>query len=133
MAKKTATPQVAAPAAAAPVESKKKVSKKAAAAEPSSASEPTVPATRAKRTKASSIDDVIALLRDNKVEKAITALEKLKKTTLVKKERKPRAPTPFNLFVSKKMAELKDSGMTTNERMKECARLWKEQQATKSK
>lgn len=84
---------------------------------------------RAKRTKASSVDVVIQLIRDGKAEKAIASLEKLKDNLASKKERKPRAPTPFNLFVSKKMAELKDSGMTTNERMKECARLWKEQKA----
>lgn len=130
MAKKTTTQAAAAPVAAA-TESKKKATKKTA--EPVAADSTAAPPVRAKRTKASSIDDVIALLRDNKVEKAITALEKLKKTTLVKKERKPRAPTPFNLFVSQKMAELKESGMSTNERMKECARLWKEQQASKAK
>lgn len=84
---------------------------------------------RAKRTKASSIDDVIQMLRDQKVDKAIVALEKLKDSLVAKKERKPRAPTPFNMFVSEKMAQLKESGMTTNERMKECARLWKEEKA----
>jgi hypothetical protein len=124
MAKKNTTPVVATP----PAEKKKATpAKKVAEPAPVDASAPT----RAKRTKASSIDDVIVLLKEGKVEKAITALEKLKKTILVKKERKPRAPTPFNLFVSQKMAELKNSGMTTNERMKECARLWKEQQAAK--
>lgn len=91
---------------------------------------------RAKRTKASNIDDVIQLLKDAsvkdaKVDKAIAALEKLKDSLVTKKERKPRAPTPFNLFVSKKMAELKDSGMSTNERMKECARLWKVEKGKK--
>lgn len=107
---------------------KTKVSKKAQAA---TATDPPAEKPVTKRTKVSSLDDVIDLLKENKVDKAITALEKLKKSTFVKKERKPRAPTPFNLFVSQKMAELKNSGMSTNERMKECARLWKEQQQKK--
>lgn len=123
MAKKTATPKTAtAPATASPPS-------KTPASSTTDATKPK----RVKRTKASNIDDVIQLIRDGKSEKAIASLEKLKDSLVAKKERKPRAPTPFNLFVSKKMAELKDSGMTTNERMKECARLWKEQKASASK
>lgn len=80
---------------------------------------------RVKRTNSSNVEAVIQLVKDQKLEKAIVALEKLKDNMVTKKDRKPRAPTPFNRFVSEKMAQLKESGMTTNERMKECARLWK--------
>lgn len=90
-----------------------------------------VPVEGKKRRKSgASIEDIIELLRNNKVDKAIVALEKLSKTAVIKKERKSRPPTAFNKFVSEKMKELKTSGLSTNERMKECARLWKEHSQT---
>jgi hypothetical protein len=89
-----------------------------------------VPVEGKKRRKSgTSIEDIIELLKNNKVDKAIVALEKLSKTAVIKKERKSRPPTEFNLFVSEKMKELKDSDLSTNARMKECARLWKERKA----
>ena len=122
MAKKGTTKTSAASEAAAPAPVKDE-------------SAPAAPVAAPKKTRASasSIPDIIQLIRDNKPEKAIAALEKLSKTMMVKKERKTRGPTPFNLFVKEKMQELKDSGLSTNERMKECARLWKEKQQAKSK
>lgn len=96
---------------------------------------------KVKKPKASgnSIDDAISMLqsikigdRASEVDKALTILEKVKKTMVTRKERKPRPPTEFNKFVSEKMKVLKDSGLSTNERMKECARLWKVQKALKA-
>lgn len=79
------------------------------------------------------IERIIKLVESDKRNDAINALNELKDSALVKKERKPRAQTAFNKFVAEKMKELKDSGMTTNDRMKECSRLWKEKKAKDGK
>jgi hypothetical protein len=73
------------------------------------------------------IDKIIEMIKGDKTEAAIAKLETLKTMTSKKKSDKKRAPTAFNNFVADKMKELKESKMDTNMRMKECARLWKEQ------
>ena len=89
------------------------------------------PEVKKTRKKGNTIEEIIKLIKAGKLDKAIVALEKLGKTTIVKKERKSRPPTEFNLFVSEKMKELKDSGLSTNERMKRCAELWRESKVAK--
>jgi hypothetical protein len=72
------------------------------------------------------------------VHKATTSGKKEKKTKKEKKgngEEKPkRAPTAYNLFMQKKMAEFKEEGSTLSgkEKMAEIAKMWKEDKGTSS-
>ena len=75
------------------------------------------------------------------VHKATTSGKKEKKTKKEKKEKKgngeekpKRAPTAYNLFMQKKMAEFKEEGSTLSgkEKMAEIAKMWKEDKGTSS-
>jgi hypothetical protein len=72
------------------------------------------------------------------VHKATTSGKKEKNTKKEKKgngEEKPkRAPTAYNLFMQKKMAEFKEEGSTLSgkEKMAEIAKMWKEDKGTSS-
>lgn len=76
-----------------------------------------------RKTRKVPIEKIIDMIKTGRVNNAVAALE-----TYVKKDdtKKERVLSPFNLFVQQKMKELKDSGMKTNARMKECSRLWNE-------
>lgn len=70
----------------------------------------------------------LALLKKNEVEKAIEMLESMVNE---KKEKEPRKLSDFNLFVREKMKEMSsDKTISTNQRMKLCGQMWKEQQQT---
>lgn len=127
MAPKTTTKKTVAEPVAAPA--KAKAPKAAKAAVVSSDSEDAVGSSPKSSRIVKKIERIIKLVESDKRNDAITALNELKDSALVKKERKPRAQTAFNKFVAEKMKELKDSGMSTNDRMKECSRLWKEKKA----
>lgn len=81
-----------------------------------------------KRQRKVSLEKMLALLKSNEVDKVIRALENEIK---VKGDKKPRAPSLFNQFVKETMARMKKEGstMNTNEKMKECSRLWNERKA----
>ena len=68
------------------------------------------------------IESAIGLIQLGDVDGAINLLENTQK----KEAHKKRAPTAFNLFVSKTLKELKEAGIPNKDRMAECGRLWKE-------
>lgn len=76
-----------------------------------------------KKKRKPTVEKVLELLKKGEVEKATAALEVIVGD---KKEKKPREPSAFNKFVKEKMAELKDSRLTTKEKMSKCAELWRE-------
>jgi len=76
------------------------------------------------------IDSIIGQLEEaGQMTKVIAQLQTLKKQlegTKIKQTTVKREPTPYNLWMKEKMAELKDNGMTPRERFSECIRLWNE-------
>lgn len=81
---------------------------------------------KAKKTRKVPIEKIIEMIGQGKSDNAVKALHTHMKEDGVKKT---RGPSPFNMFVKNKMAEFKESksDMSTNEKMKECGRLWTEQ------
>jgi hypothetical protein len=76
-----------------------------------------------KKPRKGSLDKVLALLKNNDVPKAITMVQGLIGD---KKEKKPREPSAFNIFISYQMAQLKgDADVSTNEKMRKCSEAWK--------
>lgn len=64
-------------------------------------------------------------VNDNKdVKAAVSALQKVA-SSYDTPVRKPRAPSEYNKFVTKQMKAMKDLGVTTQEKFKQIASLWK--------
>lgn len=78
-----------------------------------------------KKPRKGSLDKVLTLLKNNKVSEAINMVEDL---IGEKKDKKPREPSTFNIFIKYQMNQLKeDKGMNTNEKMKKCSEAWKKE------
>jgi hypothetical protein len=75
-----------------------------------------------KKTRKVPLEKVLAMLKKGDVEKATVALEALVGD---KKDKKQREPSAFNKFVKETMAELKDSKLSTKEKMAKCAEMWR--------
>lgn len=63
-------------------------------------------------------------VKDHKaVKAAVSALEKA--AASCDKPRKPRAPSEYNKFVTKHMKAMKELGVSTQEKLKQIAMMWK--------
>jgi hypothetical protein len=120
------------PVVVAAEEPKKKGGKKKqneSEAEPHSSSESDDSSATAKADKKKRkvpLSKVLEMLKKGDVAKATAALEVL---VGEKKDKKQREPSAFNKFVKEKMAELKETTLSTKEKMGKCAEMWKEQKA----
>ena len=83
---------------------------------------------KARKPRQTPIQKALQLLRSADVDKAVAILEKMVETMeAAKKDKKPRAPSAYNLFVKEKMMELKErSDLDTKGKMKLCSEMWKE-------
>ena len=78
-----------------------------------------------KRARKMPIQKIINMLENEKVDFTIKISKAVRALQFHIKPIKKRAPSVFNYFVKAKMEELKTSGLSTHDRMKECSRLWK--------
>lgn len=78
---------------------------------------------KVRKTRKASLEKVHTLLKNNKVTDAMIMIEEM---INMKKEKKPREPSVFNLFIKYQMQQFKnDKSINTNEKMKKCSEVWK--------